>query len=120
MVLIIDDDINIRELNQDLVELLGYPSLLASGGVEGIKLFNKHQNDIILVLLDLKMPDINGKDTFIELKKINNCVKVIIATGYVNNEEINELLELGIKNILYKPYSVDKFKQIITKALDEN
>jgi response regulator RpfG family c-di-GMP phosphodiesterase len=102
---------------QQLLKNFKYNVLKAENGRKGVEVFNKNKDIISAVILDMKMPLMNGKETFIELKKIDPFVKVLISTGYGNNEEAQEILDLGAKELLTKPYQMknlmEKLKKIV-------
>ena len=102
-----------------MLEYLGFTPILASDGLEGLKIFEKLENDIILVILDLTMPIMSGKETLSKIRQINPDKPVIISSGY-NEIEVIEMFR-GRKNIdfLQKPYSLSKLKSKILECLDK-
>ena len=96
----------------------GYDVLIAENGCQGIDLFKSHYKDIELVLLDMVLPDHSGKDVYIEMKKINPDVKVLLNSGYSQDRRLVEAFELGIKHFIEKPYTLEKLSNAIHKAVN--
>lgn len=114
VILFVDDEKINRETGSELIEYLGYKVKVASNATEALDIYKKQYNSIDLVLLDMVMPDMNGFETYIAMKKINSSCKGIIATGYTEFIKIQELLDNGISAILKKPYSIEELRQVIT------
>ncbi|MDX8388311.1 MAG: PAS domain S-box protein [Ghiorsea sp.] len=109
--LVIDDEEDIRELTQVLLEDLGCDVLLAANGLEGVTLFKEHVQDIKGVVLDMTMPGMNGKECFEALQKINPEVKVILISGYAEEEVMKGFENGGVAGFIKKPFMVDEFEK---------
>lgn len=116
-ILVIDDEAFLRKVISDLLSSLGYEVLLAEGGKKGIEIYSFEKDTINLVLLDMVMPEMNGKETFLKLKEINPDVKVIFSSGFNKEGRAEELLALGAKGIIPKPYRLNELSRIIKKNL---
>ena len=114
-ILVIDDESIIRISCQRSLSNEGYEVKLASSGKEGIELLEK--GEFNLVLLDIKMPDMDGIEV---LKKITSTwpeTKVIMITGYSTDEAAVKTLRLGALNYLEKPFTPDSLIETIKEAL---
>ncbi len=116
-ILIIDDEINVRNVGKILLEALGYRVITAENGNEGIELYKKKKDKIDLVLLDYVMPDMNGKQTFSAIKAINPNVKVIVVSGYSKSGGIEQLLKNGAIGFIQKPFKSRSVSQVINTVL---
>ncbi len=116
-ILVIDDEKMIREMARDMLSILGFKVLVAASGVEGLDIYKRYNNKISLVILDLLMPEMNGKVCFENLKKLNPDVKVIIASGMGEIEKKKELERMGIIAYLEKPYRLEHMTEKIREAL---
>ncbi len=105
LILVCDDEEMLRKIAGRILLRAGYNVLFAESGVESIEVFREHSKEIKLVLLDLYLPDISGTDVFIELKKINGAVPVLIVTGTIDDALVLKAEELGINGIVKKPYA---------------
>lgn len=118
-ILLVDDEIIIRELGKRMLEHLGYNVIVAENGFIAIELYEKYWKNIKLVILDLIMPELGGKEVFERLKEINPEVQIIASTGYANEEILRPLLD-GNKNMrgfLEKPYKIQEMAEGIKNAL---
>ncbi len=114
-VLVIDDEPIVRQMMGTMLEKLGYKVLKAENGKEGKEIFYKHHLDIDIVILDLIMPVMDGKSTFYHLIQIDPDVKVVISTGFEENEEVQSLLDLGAVDTLFKPYTLEQLSTLMEK-----
>jgi len=112
-ILIVDDEDVVRDTSKMLVESLGYQTLTANDGQHGIDVFKQHQDEIVMVLLDLTMPRMNGADCFDALRAINPDIRVIISSGYAENEAIEQLSDATGVAFIQKPYSRARLAQIL-------
>ena len=117
VVLFADDDEFCLDVAVKMLQKLGYSVLKAKNGQEAVEVYQKNQNNVDLVILDMQMPD-NGGNTFGKLKKINSDVKILIVSGYANDHRIRELLQHGCKGFIQKPFSMAALSKNINKVLN--
>lgn len=115
-ILVIDDEQKIREGIKTIFELEGYNVILASDGQEGVRRINTDKVD--LVILDLKMPNMNGYEFLKIVSKTDPFLPVIILTAYGSVEEAVNLTKQGAFDYFLKPPDVDKLIASVEKALD--
>ena len=115
LVLIVDDRYKDRETLKDILEDKGYKVIEADSGYKAIELVKKGQYNI--VLLDVKMPDIDGVKTFEEIHRINPNVPVLMVTGYSVEELVQEALNKGAYACITKPFDVEKMLSVMEKVL---
>jgi CheY-like chemotaxis protein len=118
VILFADDDATCLDVGVKILESLGYNVLEARDGQEAIEVFLNNQSEVDLVILDMKMP-YNGGITFLELKKINANVRVVIASGYAKDQQIKEMMEKGCRGFIQKPFRIKSLSQKITNALSD-
>lgn len=116
-VLVIDDDSSIREKYSKMLEEAGYNVLTASGGQEALHIIQQEQ--INLLLLDLKMPRVTGLDTFFGALHIRPGIRAIVHSSNVTSAEATKLQEIGVTTILQKPASRLEILGAIRQVLDE-
>lgn len=104
LVLVVDDESSIRFVVGEMLIELGYDPLFAANGEECVKLYKEKGSHIDLVILDMIMPKMNGKDVFYKLKAINPSVKVLISSGFTQDIHSNKLIEDGASDFIKKPY----------------
>ena len=114
-ILIIDDEAVIRITATKMLELLGYSVLSAENGEQGIKVFKEHQEEIRAVILDMAMPVMTGDEAYKRLKEIDPQVKVLVATGFTNDQRVRKTMDAGASGFMKKPYSIN----ILSRKLHE-
>jgi len=105
-VLLVDDEETIRALGKDMLQFLGYHVLTATDGRESLEAFRQNRDDIVCVILDLTMPHLDGEQTFRELRRIKPDVKVLMSSGYNEQEVTQRFLGKGLAGFIQKPYKV--------------
>jgi len=118
LILLADDEKNIRNLGKNILEGYGYRVLLANDGEEAISIYNKNKDKIGLVILDMIMPKLGGNETFLRMKDINPEVKVIISSGYSPNGMVKDILDIGAKGFIQKPYQLNDLLLKVRNILD--
>lgn len=115
-ILIVDDDRSVRLVLSTILKKNGFVPLEASNGPEGISIFlSEHP---VCVLLDLKMPEMDGMQTLDALKKNDPYVPVIIVTGYADIPTAVRTIKLGAYDFLTKPPQVDKLVLTLKRAIE--
>jgi len=118
LILVVDDEESIRLLLRGILENFGHKVLLAENGIEALNIFDKSTEEIKLVILDMVMPKMGGKETFLSLKEKKDNIKVIISTGYSKHLEGTEISGIAIKGFVQKPYRVNELLTEVRKVLD--
>lgn len=115
-ILIVEDEINIRNMINDLLTINQYETVMAQGAEEAL---NKHSKAIDLILLDLMLPKTNGKEIIKKLKEINNCPIIIVSAIGDVDMKVNTF-ELGADDYLTKPFQNKELLARIKLALRHN
>ena len=102
---------------QALLTELGYTVYVAEDGYKAQELYALHKEEIILVILDMIMPKMNGKETYLKLREINPSVRVLLCSGFHREGTTQELIEFGAKGFINKPYSMIKLSQAVSEAI---
>ncbi len=117
-ILVIDDEQYVLEMAVDILEFSNYKLLSAADPEKGITIFQEQWQSIDMVILDYSMPKMNGKEVFVELRKINPDVKVIISSGYTE-EEIFELMgDDTPSSFIQKPYTQGNLLSVVKRILE--
>jgi len=117
-VLIVDDEETIRESAAMMLEEIGFDTLAAADGVEGVALYQQHQQKIDAVLLDMTMPKLDGKGCFTELRRIKSDVKVILSSGYSEQEATSYFAGKGLAGFVQKPYRPEVLAKVLRQCLE--
>ncbi|OYD17078.1 hypothetical protein CH333_01970 [candidate division WOR-3 bacterium JGI_Cruoil_03_44_89] len=113
-ILVVDDDPGMRETMLDILDAVGYDAAAAEDGYRAIEMIREKAYDF--ALMDIKMPKINGVETFKEVKEIRPSTRVVMMTGYSVEDLVKEALEEGAYGIIYKPLDIQKIVDLIEKA----
>ncbi|BAU62717.1 two-component hybrid sensor and regulator [Stanieria sp. NIES-3757] len=117
LILVVDDEVPIREVTKATLETHNYQVITANDGLEAIAVYAQHHQVIEVVLMDLTMPEMDGLTAMRALKKINPHVKLIATSGLATKEKITTAESIGIKAFLVKPYTAEKLLLILSKAV---
>ncbi len=115
VVLIVDDESDMREMLRDMVESMGFTVQEAADGLLGLAVLQHHTVDVIIT--DLTMPNMTGLEFFTKLRDTGYQKPVIILTGHGSKEAVITALRLGVFDFLEKPFLSDKLKVIVTDAM---
>ncbi len=113
-VLVVDDEETIREIAVMMLEDMGFATLTAVNGEDGVRVYREHQNEIIVVLMDMTMPKMDGKTCFTELRRINKAVKVVLSSGYNEQEATSRFTGQGLAGFIQKPYTPEQLGDVIS------
>jgi len=117
-ILVIDDEINMREIISEVLSSLNYRVVEAGNGKDGLKLFAQMQNDIALVISDIVMPDMSGVDAANKMRELNSKLPIILMTGYDVNDALVSNNEIEGCIMLSKPFSLKVLSQNIRSLLE--
>lgn len=119
-ILVVDDEDAVWSFVIEALQKLGYSVLLAGNGEEAVEIYKENPKLINLVFLDMIMPKLGGHSTFYKLKAIDPNVKVLLSSGHVSEDEIEDLYEQGAKGFMHKPHKIKELAHEIRRILDEN
>ena len=119
-ILLVDDDDHVRDLGARILKRAGYDILTAVNGKEALQVYTKEHGTIALVILDLIMPEMGGKECLGELLKIDPEAKVVISTGASANDEVKEAVKPYAKGFVNKPYEISQLLHAVQAALEKD
>ena len=117
-VLLVDDEDSVRATVGRMLKTAGFTVLTAADGREALPLFLEHQDSIVCVVLDLSMPDMDGEETFRELRRIDAAVRVILSSGYNEQDVVQRFAGKGLAGFIQKPYVYDDLVAVIRRTLN--
>lgn len=115
-VLVIDDEEGMRITLAASLELEGYEVVEARDGIQALELVR--QQEFTLVISDIRMPGLNGVETFRELKRIQPELTVVLMTAFALEKLIEEAIAEGVYTVIHKPFSMDHLARIVARAVD--
>lgn len=110
-ILIVDDEEIMRITSKDILEECGYRVAVARGGYEALDIFKEKHAEISAVLLDMVMPDMQGGEVYLKMREIDPGVRVLLSSGFRQDERVEKALALGIRGFIQKPYSLRKLAE---------
>jgi two-component system response regulator HydG len=113
-VLVVDDDCDHAESLADVIEMRGHTAQIANSGEEALGYFR--DSDFDFVLLDVKLPGINGVETFLEMRKIRPTARVMMMTGYSVEQLVARAIEGGALGVLHKPFAATRVLDLLCKV----
>jgi DNA-binding NtrC family response regulator len=116
-VLLVDDEAMIRNLGRTTLQRYGYRVLLAEDGQQALEIYQREKPTIDLVILDLTMPRLSGRDTLRELRQLDPQVRVLFASGY-SAEQVTEEERLAVLGFINKPYRPQELANTVRLALN--
>ncbi|HRC73975.1 MAG TPA: response regulator, partial [Candidatus Competibacter sp.] len=116
-ILLVDDEESVRIMGTRMLERVGFEVLAASDGREALEIYQERPDDIALVLLDLTMPDLDGEETFRELRRMDPNVCVVMSSGYTESEIAPRFAGKRLSGFLQKPYTLNALTQCLRGAL---
>ncbi|HXU23846.1 MAG TPA: response regulator [Tepidiformaceae bacterium] len=117
-VLVVDDDRSVRHVAARALERFGFDVLLANDGHEAVAIYEEHLDAICLVLLDMTMPYLTGEETFRELRRINPDARVVIMTGYTEQDTVGRFAGKGLAGFVQKPFELTTLRATLREALE--
>ncbi len=117
--MLVEDEEMLRELGVMLFESDGYRVLAAKDGVEAVEMFEERADEIGLVVCDLGLPRMGGRDVFMRMKEIKPNVRVIVASGYLEPNLRAEILRAGVLETVQKPYDFRELLGRIREIIGE-
>ncbi len=118
-VLLADDEDVVRAVGGQMLERLGFSVLTAPDGREALKLLGEHAHDIVCVLLDLTMPHLDGEETFREMRRLHPSVRVILFSGYNEQDAIQRFAGKGLAGFIQKPFNMAALREKLMEVLGD-
>ncbi|MCU0588152.1 MAG: PAS domain S-box protein [Syntrophobacteraceae bacterium] len=116
-ILLVDDEEVIREVGSDMLAQYGYRVLTAPDGETALEMYAREKEGIDLILMDLSMPGMGGRQCLMDLLRMSPDARVVIASGYSFEGPLKEVMELGARSVILKPYNSSELLAVIRQAL---
>ena len=116
-ILVVEDNLPVAELERKGLEDAGYKVILATNGKQALDIYRTRKEEISLVILDLLMPEMSGRDCLMELLKIDPSVKALIASGYAPENELLREISPLVRGFLHKPFATSQLINEVRSVL---
>jgi two-component system, cell cycle sensor histidine kinase and response regulator CckA len=117
LVLLVDDEEIVRTVGEHMLEQFGFRAMTACDGVEGVELLRQFADEIVLVVLDLTMPRMDGEEALQEIRRICPSVPVILSSGYNEQDVSARFTGLGLAGFVQKPYRAETLREKLRETL---
>jgi two-component system, cell cycle sensor histidine kinase and response regulator CckA len=117
-ILVVEDEMPHLAFLKKTFEKAGYSVLTAIDGVDAIDTYKRQQKAIDVVLCDMALPSLGGWTVYLSLKEIDPGVKMILTSGYLDEQVKPSFVEGGVKDFIVKPYAVETLLQTVRQALE--
>ncbi|MGL1933477.1 MAG: response regulator [Fibrobacterales bacterium] len=117
-IILVDDERLLLVTGAHILEGLGFEVLSYKNGSLALEYYREHMDEVLCIITDMIMPEINGRDLFYKLRELNPLCKVILSSGFVKDEDISELLGLGLSGFIKKPYRESELIELLHVVLD--
>lgn len=118
LVLVVDDEPTVRDVATELLETMGLTPHACESGESAIAYFREHAAEVRLVLLDARMPGLDGEQTLRELQKLRRDVRVVLSSGLTDPGAAGQFAEGELAGFLQKPFELDEFADAVRAALE--
>lgn len=116
-VLVVDDEPTVRAVTVRALRAFGFDAIEAEDGAAGLELFAANRDRIVAVLLDMTMPRMNGEEAFAELRKLDPNVRIILMSGYTEQDATGRGMGEGLTGFIQKPYELSTLRSALQSAL---
>ena len=117
--LLVDDEHVVLDVGRAMLVKLGYQVLTATSGTEAVEVYRSHRDHIEMVILDMIMPGMSGRETFDVLKAINSDIRVLLSSGYSIDGEAATILENGCRGFIQKPFGLEQLSRKVREVLEK-
>ena len=120
LILVVDDEEVMLDMATEILHEFGYQVVTAENGRQGVEVFQERGQEVKAVILDMAMPVMSGKEAYLAIREIDPKAKVILVSGFLQDERVQEILDLGVCGFVQKPYSVRGLMDELKKVIEYN
>ena len=116
-ILVVDDEELVRNVASKMLGKLGYQVVCCNDGLQATDYYREHAGNIDLVILDMIMPGLNGKEAFTAMRTINPQVRILLASGYSIDVDTEAMMTQGLQGFISKPFRLESLAEMVAEAL---
>ena len=116
-VLIVDDEVVVLQMISDCLQAAGYRVKIQNNPVGALQYLRAHPGEVDLAILDLMMPEMNGKELYVAMREISPNLKVVITSAYSKEGMVNDILEAGAAGFIEKPMTAAGLTRLIAEVM---
>ncbi len=117
-ILVAEDNEDVRNLAVRVLKKGGYTVLVAADGEEAVEVFKKHADEVDLVMLDLVMPRLDGREAGEQIRQVKDKIRILFASGYDPTSVGTEIRDLEGADLLMKPFGIPELLGKVRDILD--
>ncbi len=112
-ILLVDDESVVRMTTSMIFKKLGHEVVAFDNGIEALAFYREQYNVIDIVIVDSNMPKMSGSEVFQEMRTINPNVKAVLASGFLDDSEMENSMAVGFAAVISKPYHILEMKELL-------
>lgn len=116
LVLIVDDEISLREIISEMFQMFGAEVICASNKDESVNMVNSYKNNIDLAIIDFNLDGATGDEVLKEIEKIDDTIYTVLASGMITDYDKEKYENLGFDEIIKKPYRMEDLNKLYEKC----
>lgn len=116
-ILVVDDEEIVRNIAAKMLTRIGYEVVTIADGSEAVEYYKKNFQAIDLVIVDMMMPRMDGKEVFLAMRQINPKIKALLSTGYSHNQAVQEVIDEGLLGFIGKPFELQEIAAAVERTL---
>jgi signal transduction histidine kinase/CheY-like chemotaxis protein len=120
LVLVVDDEPTVRSVTARALKAFGFEVIEAADGVEGVQQFRERADEVVAVLLDMTMPRMNGEEAFVAIKDIDPSARVILMSGFTEQDATERYSGRGLAGFVQKPYELATLREMMRETLQRD
>lgn len=117
-ILLADDEETVRTIGGRMIKRLGFEVVLAEDGREALELFKERPDEFDCVVLDLTMPHMDGEEAFREIRRIRKDARVVLSSGYNEQDVVNRFSGKGLAGFIQKPYNIKRLATVMREIME--
>jgi PAS domain S-box-containing protein len=118
-ILVVDDEDVIRNVLSEMLIDMGHSVIEAVNGAAGLSVYKEKWSEIDIVIIDMIMPEMSGRDAFLEMKKINPDIRAILSSGFSLDGASQSMMAEGVRGFVHKPYRQNELLRTISEILKQ-
>ncbi len=118
-ILVVDDEDVVRNVLSEMLIDMGHSVIEAVNGAAGLSIYKEKWSEIDIVIIDMIMPEMSGRDAFLEMKKINPDVRAILSSGFSLDGASQSMMAEGVRGLVHKPYRQNELLRTISEILKQ-
>ncbi len=119
LILVADGDAAVLSVSKGLLVRSGFEVITVVDGREAVDLFREHKDTIKAVILDLTMPNMGGEDTLAEMRKIRRNARIILMSGYNEQDVVQRFAGQGLAGFVQKPYQINNLSVALRRVFEK-